>query len=363
MTLRGRCIAAGFILLLIIRTPVKGQERAYELESAGLREYNAGNLKAAEESFMQGLQLAVTAGNKGLEAAINNDLGNTEVSADRLERAYEAYTRALTIFRSMPGKQQETAVLFVNVAAADAQLGKYDQSQHFLKEARKILLPMATSADAQALLAETLNIQGMILMRQENFSKAQTAFEEAVRSRTAAGLPEGLGDAQALSNIGMIDIKKHKDKEAESAFLKSMDIMNRKLGPSHPDITLTLLGLGEAYMAMGRYEDANAQFQRSLTILRGLNPPLYSRIVLTLGMAAVNDLKQGNETSAGRSFQEAVQIARSAAVDDPALPGILDKYADLLQKQGRAKDAKGLRADARRIRLTSAFTVRLKGTE
>jgi serine/threonine-protein kinase len=131
-----------------------------------------------------------------------------------------------------------------------------------------------------------------------------------------------LGDAQTLSNLGLIYRKKHKYLEAERAFLQSIDITGRMLGPSHPDLSITLANLAEFYSAIGRYEDALMQLERCLTILRGLDQPLNDRVARTL-----------------------------------------DIYAEVLQKQGRSNDARDLRADARRIRLENALTVRAKNTE
>jgi tetratricopeptide (TPR) repeat protein len=358
-----RCIAAGFILLIISWISIAGQESIDELQKAGLREYHAGNFTAAKALFDQALKSAVSAGNKDLEALFLNDLGNVEIGIDRPERAYEDYRRAFAILRRMPDKQFRIAATLRNLGAAETLQGNYDEAEKFLTEARKTLLSHPGLPDSQLLTAEILNSQGIVLVEQGKLGKALPLFKNAMRTRAAAGVPEEWGDAQTLNNLGVIYRKQHKYMEAERAFLKSIDITDRKGGPSHPDVTLTLANLAELYTAIGRYDDANGQLERCLVILRGLEQPLYGRIVRTLGLAGSNYIKQGDERNAVRSFQEVIVLSRSVALNEPALPEIFDVYAELLLKQGKTSDARDLHADARRLRLKNALTVRARNTE
>jgi hypothetical protein len=80
-------------------------------------------------------------------------------------------------------------------------------------------------------------------------------------------------------------------------------------------------------------------------------------------LAGSNYIKQGDERNAVRSFQEVIDLSRSVALNEPALPEIFDVYAELLQKQGKTSDARDLHADAKRLRLKNALTVRARNTE
>jgi tetratricopeptide (TPR) repeat protein len=320
-----RCIATVFMLLIISKMSIAGQERTEELRNAGFREYHVGNFTAAKALFKEALESAVSSRNKGLEGVLRNDLGNVELGVDRPETAYDDYARALSLFRDMPDKHFEIAATLRNLASAAALQKHFDEAQMFLTEAKKTLdsdHSVSGLTDSQLLMAEVLNSQGIIFLEQGKLGKAQLLFENAIRTRAAAGAKEELGDAQTLSNLGVIYRKQHKYMEAERAFLQSIDITGRTLGASHPDLTITLANLAEFYTTIGRYEDAHRQLERCLTILRGLDQPLNDRMARTL-----------------------------------------DLYAELLQKQGRGNDARDLRADARRIRLENALTVRAKNTE
>ena len=363
MALWGRCVTAFFILLIVSKTYVAGQDRLDEQRSAAFREYRAGNFAAAKVLFDHVLQSAVAAGNKDVEALTLNDIGNVEIGADRPESAYEAYQRSLAVLRLMPDKDFRIAATLRNLGAAETLQGNYDDAEKFLTEARKILLSHPGDVESQLITAEILNSQGVVLVLQGKLGKAQPLFENAIRTRAAAGAREELGDAQTLNNLGVIYRKQHKYMEAERAFLKSIDITDRKLGPSHPDVTLTLENLAEFYTATGRYDDANRQIERSLMILRRQDQPLFGRMARMLGLAGSNYMKQGDEQNAGRSFQEVIDLSRSVTLNEPTLPEIVDIYAELLQKQGKTGDARELHADAKRMRLKNALTVRVRNTQ
>ena len=363
MTPLRRCIATVFTLLIIGKTSIAGQERAEELRNVGLREYHAGNFAAAKALFKEALESVVSSGNKDLEGRLRHDLGNVEIGADRPESAYDNYASALTIFRGMPDKHFEIAATLRNLGSAAALQKNFDEAQMFLTEAKKTLDSDPGLTDSQLLMAEILNSQGIIFLEQGKLGKAQLLFEKAIRTRAAAGVKEKLGDAQTLSNLGVIYGKKHKYMEAERAFLQSIDITVRMLGPSHPDLTITLANLAGLYTAIGRYDDANMQLERCLTILRGLDQPLNDRMARTLGLAGSNYVKQNDQRNAAQSFQKVIDLSRSVTLNEPALPEIFDMYAELLQKQGRSNDARDLRADARRIRLKNALTVRARNSE
>lgn len=54
--------------------------------------------------------------------------------------------------------------------------------------------------------------------------------------------------------------------EAEPLYRRSLEIMEKTLGPNHPDVASILNNLAELYTAQGRYADAEPLYRRSLEI-------------------------------------------------------------------------------------------------
>jgi hypothetical protein len=73
-------------------------------------------------------------------------------------------------------------------------------------------------------------------------------------------------------------------------------------------------------------------------------------------------LKQGDETDAESAFTEAIECARHVKVEeDPGLPDMFDRYAALLRRLGKPDQARDVHAEAQRIRVAAALTVRVSG--
>jgi hypothetical protein len=104
------------------------------------------------------------------------------------------------------------------------------------------------------------------------------------------------------------------------------------------------------------------QYQRSLSILRNMSPRLDGRIARTLELVSWMYLKQGDKADAESAFAEAIELARRVKVaEDPGLPDMFDRYAALLSRLGKPDQARGVHAEAQRIRGKAALTVRVGG--
>jgi tetratricopeptide (TPR) repeat protein len=221
------------------------------------------------------------------------------------------------------------------------------------------LTGITIDAKSQALSAEILNSKGMVFLREGNLRKARSLFEDAIQSRSVAGIAGGLGDAQTLHNIGTIYFRQRRYHQAEQPLLRSAKITEQVLGPTHPELTITLATLGEVYTQLGRFAEAMNQYDRCLAILRATTPRLNGRIIRVLQGVSSTYLKRGDKASAERTLSEAVGLARKTTLsDDPGIPDMLESYANLLKQSGKSVQAHDIRAEAQRLRAANALTVR-----
>ena len=54
--------------------------------------------------------------------------------------------------------------------------------------------------------------------------------------------------------------------DAEPLYKRTLSILEKALGPDHPDVATALSNLAELYQDQGRYADAEPLFKRSLSI-------------------------------------------------------------------------------------------------
>ena len=94
--------------------------------------------------------------------------------------------------------------------------------------------------------------------------------------------------------------------EGESHFQRSLGILNKAVGPEHPEVANTLLEYGNLLRKQGRYQEAESRYEGALKMaekLLGLNAPLVAEI---LGDYEVSLTRQ-------RRLEEAAQIQRRLA--------------------------------------------------
>jgi tetratricopeptide (TPR) repeat protein len=347
-------------LALSTLPPTHAQTKPYmDLRNAGRAEYRAGHFLAAESILRTALDAAAAVGDSAATGTIENDLGDLYLDEERPREAEQSYRRALDIFEKISDRQFETAAILRNLGSAYSLQRRHQDALKALDQAGRILTGITKDARSQALTAEILNSKGIVFLREGKLRKAHSFFEDAIQSRSGAGIGGGLGDAQTLNNIGTIYFRQRRYTLAEQPLLRSAEITEQVLGPTHPELTLTLATLGEVYTQLGRFAEAMNQYDRCLAILRATTPRLDGRIVRVLQLVSSNYLKRGDKASAERTLSEAVGLARKTTLsDDLGIPDMFDSYANLLKQSGKNDQAQDIRAEAKRLRAASALTVR-----
>jgi Tfp pilus assembly protein PilF len=72
--------------------------------------------------------------------------------------------------------------------------------------------------------------------------------------------------ANSLNNLAALYQKQGRNADAEPLYKQSVAILERSLGPDHPEIATNLNNLGALYKAQGRDADAELLYARSLMI-------------------------------------------------------------------------------------------------
>ncbi len=106
--------------------------------------------------------------------------------------------------------------------------------------------------------------------REEDLAAAATLEQELLAALRDAEIQgsEDLRVARALNDLGMFYYRANRDAEAEPLHKRALEIQERALGPTHPDVVRTLHHLAALYYAQNRYADSEALLKRALEILR-----------------------------------------------------------------------------------------------
>jgi len=214
-----------------------------------------------------------------------------------------------------------------------------------------------TSPSTPEVTVEILNSLGVTYFRQGRFKKAEQLFQQALQ--TLAGTETFEANAGSiLNNLGVVYYEQRKYPLAEEFVTKSLMLTAAHLGPAHPALTDALNSLGIVYTKIGRYADAEAQFQRAIAIL-GQGGGIESDVRMARSHKGLADsyIKAGRKAEAAIVLERAVLIARRN-LTHPEMVNILDAYSRVLGELGKVREAKEIRSEAQRARVTTAMTVR-----
>src|SRR5262249_23012695 len=153
----------------------------------------------------------------------------------------------LTTYKALSDKQG-IAIALRNQGAVYSLQRRDDEALTVLQQALK--LTRAKPADA-VLTAQVLNSIGVAYFRQGKAGKAESYFNEALSLVSDSGIPFDRGEL--LNNLGAVYYAQKKFEPAKHALEQALDDGEQHLGPSHPDLTLTLAALGALYTRMERF--------------------------------------------------------------------------------------------------------------
>jgi tetratricopeptide (TPR) repeat protein len=104
--------------------------------------------------------------------------------------------------------------------------------------------------------------------------------------------------------------------EAISLAQRTLALVEKALGPDHPDVATSLNNLADLYRAQGRYADAEPLYKRSLAIHEKVLGPDHPNVALSLNNLAGLYLTQGRYAEAIPLAQRALTIRERALGPD-----------------------------------------------
>src|SRR5215831_4466682 len=342
--------ALWLLCLVWVRISVAGQTPT-DLRELGQREFWAGHYAQAESYFRTAM--GATHLDDADHAGILSDLGTVLLDEGRLSEAEEAFTKSLAIEKRR-GQKQATAAVLGHLGAVYSAQRRDGEAIALLNRALKAA---QTSPSTLELTVEIFNNLGVTYSRKGRFKKAEQLFQQALQ--TVAGT-EAFEDyaGSIFNNLGAVYCEQRKYALAEEFMTKSLMLRGAQLGPTHPALTDTLDSLGIVYTNIGRYADAEAQFQRAIAIL-GQGGGIESNVRMARSHKGLADsyIKAGRKAEAAIVLERAVMVARRN-LRHPEMVNILDAYSRVLGELGKAREAKEIRSEAQRARVTTSITVR-----
>ncbi len=186
--------------------------------------------------------------------------------------------------------------------------------------------------------ARCLEAFGALRVKQDRLDEAESLYLRSLQLRKDVLGPNHLHVSSSLESLCLLDIRRFALAAAESHCLSALEIRRRNLGDGHADVARSLSNLAPVKRLQGRYEEAEDLFQQARSIY-DTDPSRFGPVSrsLRIRLAWVSWLRGRYEEAEAR-YREALDLANAdldAGRGETAQLGI----GLALWKQGRLRDA------------------------
>lgn len=196
---------------------------------------------------------------------------------------------------------------------------------------------LATAARAEA-------VAGDLMMAQLSFAEAADAYRQALEA-LPAGDDEML--AEYFNKHGTAAYQAGDLEVAAESFERALQMLEARLGETHPDVATALNNLALLHYTRGDFEAAEPLYKRGLAIDEQALGAEHVGVATDLNNLALLYKKQGNLAAAEPLLKRALAIKEKAfGPGHPSLVTGLRNYASLLRQLNRAEEAAKLEARA-----------------
>ncbi|HET6583274.1 MAG TPA: tetratricopeptide repeat-containing protein kinase family protein, partial [Nannocystaceae bacterium] len=267
------------------------------LNSLGATESNAAHYDQALALYEEVLTLAGDDASLQLRAALTRvNIANVWLNRGDLERARTAYESSLAELEPLVGASHpRTAVVRGLLAMVLDHLGEHDRAiELFDQAAAQIEASLGPSPE----LANILINEATALGHANRHAEVVPLYERTIPMLENG--PDQAALATVLNNLGEIYYDREVYDASRRQYERSLALLERELGPHHPDIAFPLIGLARLLDSEGRHDEAIATYERVLKVMADV-PAANQRLaaVALSGMARIYaELKRFDEALA-----------------------------------------------------------------
>ncbi|WP_164013456.1 serine/threonine-protein kinase [Pyxidicoccus trucidator] len=188
---------------------------------------------------------------------------------------------------------------------------------------------------------------GSVLLQQGKYTQAEAEIPKGVELAKRAHGEDSLQAAEFLHALGRVHYRQKRLQQAVDAHLRSLQIMERQLGPHHPELSISLNSLAYDYDALGRADEALAALQRAVGLYSDVEGEEPINLAVVLGTLGTKLRDQGRAEEAERSMERARAIfERTLGPDNPLTALAFSQLGRLASEADRPDKAFALFAEA-----------------
>jgi CHAT domain-containing protein len=249
--------------------------------------------------------------------------GKALYNAGRFAEAVKLLRQAVSTYQKQ-GDTLSQAVALSNLSLTYQQLGAWNEAQQSIKDSLKLqgFIKSGDSPKATSILAQTLDIQGRLLLSMGKTEDALSIWQQATeiyrKVDDKSGITRSLiNQSQALRSLGLYRRAQQTLENVEKTLQPQPDSQQK---------TIALRALGEAMQQAGSLQQSQLVLEKSLEIAQRLQSP--TDIAATLFSLGNNARAKQQKPKAILFYQQAVKVSPTPLLSSQAL---LNYFALLIE--------------------------------
>jgi serine/threonine protein kinase/Tfp pilus assembly protein PilF len=285
-----------------------------------------------------------------VEAGIRGTLGGAYASLGLYTEAEAQYRTALDLRRRVQGPEHpETARAMAAHAHALCNVAEGGAAESLARQALAVQ-ERALGPDHPDLVDTLLKLAGIVRYNGD-WRAGEAALRRAVdlcrRTRRNSDTT-----AAALTNLGVVLMDRSAYDEAEPLLTEALALNRAAHGDKYRNVPRNLSNLAAIRAARGDRPGAEARWLEALRLQKEILPPDHPDVAWTLRLLGQNRGRLGDYASAERYLDDALEMEkRLFKPNHPIISIVLEDLADVLQKEGKRREAADARKKVLEIRL------------
>jgi len=237
----------------------------------------------------------------------------------------------------------ERAVRVVNAAFPEVEFKTWPLCDRLIAHAKAAAGLVETYRFDFEEAGRLLNQAGYYLRERARYAEAEPLYRRALEIVEKALGPEHPDVAASLNNLALLYHRQGRYAEAEPLYRRALEIREKVLGPEHPGVATSLNNLAALYYSQGRYAEAEPLYRRAREILEKALGPEHPDVAASLNNLALLYDSQGRYAEAEPLLRRAREIReKTLGLEHPNVATSLNNLAELYRAQGRYAEAEPL---------------------
>jgi tetratricopeptide (TPR) repeat protein len=273
--------------------------------------------------------------------------------ADARERAREVRAQLVRVESGRSGPEREVELELARAALTSSEtLGYAPLTARARLVQADLFVGLGRSSDAEPLLAQAYfeaakvsawqvaasaatDLVYVVGERLNRPAEGKTWAAHAELALVHGGDPDGLREAERLTNLGLVLRIAGEDDESLRVHQRALALREAQLGPQHLEVGAALTNLANHHTARGEYEPAKLQYERVLGIYESALGSMHPDVANAVGNLAGAHYNAGHLTQADALYRRALAIQeKSLGPTHPHLAVTIANLANIAHSRG-----------------------------